>query len=193
MQNSKTKVMVEGAVMVALATVLSFIKVFNLPQGGSITLLSMLPIVLFSIRRGTAAGVAAAFAFSIIQLFQGVSEGLFTWGLTPALLAGSILLDYLCPFTVLGLAGMFKSQKLGSCLGGIAIAIVLRLVFHYLSGVVIWQSIGEMWGINFVSPWLYSLAYNASYMLPELIFTLIGAFALLKLPRTRSYLLSDHM
>lgn len=185
--------MVEGAVMVALATVLSFIKVFNLPQGGSITLLSMLPIVLFSIRRGTAAGVAAAFAFSIIQLFQGVSEGLFTWGLTPALLAGSILLDYLCPFTVLGLAGMFKSQKLGSCLGGIAIAIVLRLVFHYLSGVVIWQSIGEMWGINFVSPWLYSLAYNASYMLPELIFTLIGAFALLKLPRTRSYLLSDHM
>ena len=57
MQNTKTKILVEGAVMVALATVLSFIRVFKLPWGGSITLLSMLPIVLFSIRRGVSWGL----------------------------------------------------------------------------------------------------------------------------------------
>lgn len=190
MQSEKTKILVEGAVMIALATILSFIQVYKLPQGGSITLLSMLPIVLFSIRRGTKAGFAVAFGFSLIQFLQGIMDGLFGWGLTPVTLVGCILLDYIGPFTALGIAGIFGNKKLAGCLGGITLAIVLRFLFHYFSGAIIWESIGEMWGIDFISPWLYSLAYNGSYMLPELIFTLIGAFALLKVPRTRAYLLS---
>ena len=67
MKDNKTKILVEGAVMVALATVLSFIRVFKLPWGGSITLLSMLPIVLFSIRRGVKSGLTVSFVFALIQ------------------------------------------------------------------------------------------------------------------------------
>ena len=75
MKDNKTKILVEGAVMVALATVLSFIRVFKLPWGGSITLLSMLPIVLFSIRRGVKSGLTVSFVFALIQFAQGVMAG----------------------------------------------------------------------------------------------------------------------
>ena len=76
MKNSKTLTLVEGAVMVALATVLSFIRVYKLPWGGSITLLSMLPIAVFSIKHGVAKGLGAAFVFSLIQFIQGITDGL---------------------------------------------------------------------------------------------------------------------
>ena len=96
MQNTNTKIMVEAAIMVALATVLSFIRVFKLPWGGSVTLLSMLPIVIFAIRRGTKAGLGCAVAYSLIQLLQGIIlDGLFGWGLTPVALIACIFLDYI--------------------------------------------------------------------------------------------------
>lgn len=96
--------LVEGAVMIALATVLSFIKVYNLPWGGSITLLSMLPIAVYSIRYGVAKGIGASFVYSLIQLIQGATEGLFGWGLSSVMLIACILLDYIAAYTVLGLA-----------------------------------------------------------------------------------------
>ena len=79
--SQKTKLLVEGAAMVALATVLSFIRIIKLPWGGSITLLSMLPIVIFSIKNGMGNGLVASFVFSLVQLFQGVLDGLFGWSL----------------------------------------------------------------------------------------------------------------
>ena len=79
MKNEKVLTLVEGAVMVALATVLSFVKIVHLPWGGSITLLSMLPIIVFSIKRGVANGLAASFVFALIQFIQGCAGGLFGW------------------------------------------------------------------------------------------------------------------
>lgn len=191
MSKNKTKILVEGAVMVALATVLSYIRVFQLPWGGSITLLSMLPIVLFSIRRGTGAGLVVSFVYSLVQFTQGIMDGLFGWGLTPGMLIACILLDYILAFTVLGLAGIFRKKGLAGWIGGIAIAVVLRFAFHFLSGVIIWKSFGELWnGFYTENSILYSLLYNGSYMLPELIFTLIGAVVLLKVPQTKRYLLN---
>ena len=90
-----TKILVEGAIMLALATVLSFIRIIHLPWGGSVTLLSMLPLALFSIRRGLKAGFVVSFLFSAIQFGQGVLDGLFGWGLTPGMLVACILLDSL--------------------------------------------------------------------------------------------------
>lgn len=192
MQNNKTRLITEGAAMVALATVLSFIKVYQLPWGGSITLLSMLPIVLYSIRRGVKAGLAVSFAYALIQFGQGVMDGLFGWGLTPGTLIACIVLDYIGAFFVLGLAGCFRKNGMAGWIGGIALAVGLRFVMHFLSGAVIWQSVGELWtGFSTENTYLYSFLYNGSYMLPELIFTLIGAVALLKVPQTRKYLLSD--
>lgn len=190
--NSKTKVMVEGAVIVALATVLSYIRVFKLPWGGSITLLSMLPIVLFSIRRGLKAGFAASFAFALLQFGQGVIDGIFGWGLTVGMLLACIFLDYLGAFTVLGIAGIFRKKGFGGWIAGISLAVVLRFVFHFLSGVIIWGSFGELWSTFYTeNTYLYSFVYNGCYMLPELIFTLIGAVILLKAPQTSRFLLSE--
>ena len=192
MQNTKTKILVEGAVMVALATVLSFIRVFKLPWGGSITLLSMLPIVLFSIRRGVSWGLIVSFVYSLVQFAQGVMDGLFGWGLTPGMLIACILLDYLGAFTVLGIAGCFRKKGLPGWIGGITLAIVLRFVLHFLSGVVIWHSFGELWsGFATDNTYLYSFLYNGCYMLPELIFTLAGAVALLSAPQTKRLLLVE--
>ena len=191
MSKNKTKILVEGAVMVALATVLSYVRVYRLPWGGSITLLSMLPIVLFSIRRGLGAGLTVSFVFSLVQFTQGIVDGLFGWGLTPGMLIACILLDYIVAFTVLGLAGIFRKKGLAGWIDGITLAIVLRFACHFLSGVIIWKSFGELWnGFSTDNTFLYSFLYNGSYMLPELIFTLIGAIALLKVPQTKRYLIT---
>ena len=192
MKKTKTKILVEGAVMVALATVLSFIRVFKLPWGGSITLLSMLPIVLFSIRRGMSWGLLVSFVYSLVQFAQGIMDGLFGWGLTPGMLIACILLDYIGAFTVLGIAGCLRKKGLPGWIGGITLAIVLRFVLHFLSGVVIWHSFGELWnGFATENTYLYSFLYNGCYMLPELIFTLVGAVALLKVPQTKRFLIAE--
>ena len=190
-KNQKVLILVEGAVMIAMATVLSFIQVFKLPWGGSITLLSMLPIALFSIKRGVKNGLIVAFLYSLIQFGQGIMDGLFGWGLTPGMLIACILLDYILAFTVLGLSGLFRKTLAGQ-IAGIALAVILRFVCHFLSGVVIWHSFGQLWEAFYTeNTYLYSLLYNGAYMLPELIFTVAGAVALLKLPQTRKFLLSD--
>lgn len=190
--NNKTKILVEGAVMVALATVLSFIRVFKLPWGGSVTLLSMLPIVLFSIRRGIGPGLTVSFVYSLIQFAQGVMDGLFGWGLTPGMLLACIFLDYIGAFFVLGIAGIFRKKGLPGWICGISLSVVLRFVFHFLSGVIIWHSYGELWqGFSTENTWIYSFLYNGCYMLPELIFTLAGAVALLSAPQTKRLLLPE--
>lgn len=190
--SQKTKILVEGAAMVALATVLSFIRVFKLPWGGSITLLSMLPIVLFSIRRGVKSGMVVSFVYALVQFFQGVLDGLFGWGLTPVMLIACILLDYVLAFFVLGLAGLFRKKGISGWIGGIALAVGLRFVCHFLSGVVIWGSFGELWsGFSTDNTWLYSFLYNGCYMLPEMLFTIIGAVALLSTPQGKKLLNQD--
>ncbi len=190
--NNKTKILVEGAVMVALATVLSFIRVFRLPWGGSVTLLSMLPIVLFSIRRGLGPGLTVSFVYSLIQFAQSVMDGLFGWGLTPGMLLACIFLDYIGAFLVLGIAGIFRKKGLPGWICGISLAVVLRFVSHFLSGAVIWHSYGELWqGFSTENTFVYSFLYNGCYMLPELIFTLAGAVALLSAPQTKRLLLPE--
>ncbi len=192
MKNEKTKIMVEGAVMAALATVLSFIPLYQLPWGGTVTLLSMLPITVFAIRRGAKWGFTVAFVYSLIQFAQGVMKGLFGWGLTPGMLAACILLDYIAAFTVLGIAGIFRKKNLPGWIGGIALAVGLRFLMHFLSGAVIWQSVGELWeGFSTDNTYLYSFLYNGCYMLPEMILTVVGAVALLKAPQTKRLILPE--
>lgn len=185
MERNKILVMVEGAVMVALAFGLSllsdFIPFLNLPWGGSITLLSMLPIIVFSIRNGVKSAMTCSFVYSLTQLAMGMVHGLLGWGLTPVMLIACIFLDYIGAFTVLGLAGMFRKRKMTGWIGGTVAAIVLRYSMHVVSGAVVFHSAGKLWeGLEIGNPWLYSIVYNACYMLPELIFTTIGAVALFK-------------
>lgn len=185
MKNNKVRVLVEGAVMVALAFGLSwvtkFIPFLNLQWGGSITLLSMLPIIVYSIRNGVANGLLCSFVYSLTQLAQGAADGLFGWGLTPAMLIACIFLDYIGAFTVLGLAGMFRGKGMKGWIGGTVAVIFVRYVLHVISGAVVFASAGMLWeGLNIDNTWLYSMAYNACYMLPEMILTTAGAVALFK-------------
>lgn len=179
-----TKALIEGAIMVALAAILSCIRIYKMPWGGSVTLASMLPIILYSIRYGIKDGLLASFVFALFQLGQGIADGLFSWGLTPAALIGSILLDYLLAYTVIGLGGIFRNKGLAGWIGGTVLAGVLRFVSHFLCGVVIWHSFGELWsGFVTDNEWLYSLVYNGAYMLPEIVFCVIGAVILFTAPQ----------
>ena len=181
--------MVEGAVMAALAIVLSFIRIYKLPWGGSITLLSMLPICMFSIKYGVKRGLCVSLVFALFQLFQGISDGLFGWGLTPVMLIACIFIDYLLAYTVIGFAGIMRKKGAAGWISGTALAILLRFACHFTSGVIIWKSYGELWnGFSTDNTILYSLLYNGAYMLPELIFTVIGAFVLFRIPQAKKIL-----
>ncbi len=183
----KTKNLVLGGVLVALGTVFSFIKVFELPQGGSITLCSMLPVMLFAYLCGTKWGLAAGLTHSVLQILFGLNA---LKGITAGAVVGSILLDYILAFTVLGLAGVLRNKIKHDGLSftlGCLIAGLLRYLCSFLSGWILW---GEFADANF-SPMLagmsgntlacfYSLVYNGSYMLPEIVITCIVAFVIMQ-------------
>lgn len=177
MRNSKTKIMAECAILVALSTVLSFLKVWNMPWGGSITLFSMLPVCYISVRHGIKWGLGSSFLYAVIQLILGITlDGLLGWGLTGGILIACILLDYVIAFSVLGISGVFASKGFGGIMAGTTMAVVLRFVSHLLSGVYVFASAGKLWeGFETANTWLYSFVYNGCYMLPELVMTLIGA------------------
>lgn len=169
-----------SAVFIALASVLSFIKVYKMPMGGSVTLFSMLPIVMLSFMLGVKKGLVAAFCYSLLQLLFGITmDGLFGWGLTPAALIGTIFLDYIIPFTALGLSAVFGKNNIFKMICGITLALFIRFVCHFLSGVIIFGVFASG------DSWIYSLTYNGSYMLPELVITLIGAVLLFSVPQIK--------
>ena len=186
MKHTKTAALCESAILLALAIVLSYIKPFGeLPWGGAITILSMLPLCLVAIKFGTLWGLGTAFCYSWFQILQG---GVFAWGLTPMMLIASLLLDYIIAFTVIGVAGVFRKKGYLGALLGTALACTLRFVVHFIAGIVLWANLdefiafGETW-IN--RPVLYSLVYNGSYMLPELLMTVAGAAILLRIPQIK--------
>ena len=173
-----TQRMCVTAILLALATVLSIIKPFPMPFGGSVTLLSMLPVVMIPLMYGTKWGMVSSFIYSLIQLALDIASVL-SWGLTPYALVGTIVLDYLLAFTLLGLAGIFRSTGIVGIASGVVMVLVLRFLMHFISGVVIFDTFTS------ADAWIYSLTYNASYMVPEFITTTIAAVILFKVPAVK--------
>ncbi len=174
--HSKTRTLLECAIMIALGTILAQIKLFELPQGGSVTLCSMLPFMLISFRHGIKWGLLTGFVNSLLQMLIG---GLYPPPAGTALaMFGEIMLDYVLAFTLLGLAGVFgREGKPGQVTGGVLLTCLLRFLCSFVSGFLIWASIaGE--GIGAV---IYSLGYNAEYMVPETILTLVVALLIRKI------------
>lgn len=174
---SNTRKLTEGALMVALATILSFITIYHLPQGGNITALSMLPIILMSYRNGLKWGIFTGFAYSLVQLLIGFHNVMYM----PTLLRqiGCILLDYIIPFTFLGTACFFAKPFKNQIVGiGVSTFIVcfVRFICSFLSGILLFGAYAP----EGTPVWLYSLVYNGSYMLPETILTIIGAILICK-------------
>ena len=176
-----TRMLCEGAIMVALALVLNQLKIFRLPNGGSITL-EMLPIFFYAVRWGVGPGLLAGFAFGLLQMFI---DGAVAWGWQ------SLLLDYLVAFTPLGLAGLFKGKDWG-IFAGTVLGSVVRFIVHFISGITIYAIVAptELFNMTFTSPWMYSLAYNGSYMAIDMALCLV-VFGLLYKPLKRYFLGAD--
>lgn len=157
-----TKTLAYGAVAVASAFLLSYIKLFELPTGGTVTIASMLPIFVFAYACGPRAGILAGLVHGLLQLVQGAY--VVHWA--------QMLLDYPIAFAVLGLAGLFRRNVfLGAAVGGAA-----RFICHFLSGIIFFSEFAP----EGQSVWFYSLTYNISYMLPDTLicvgFLLIPSF-----------------
>ncbi|MBE6922805.1 MAG: hypothetical protein E7465_06450 [Ruminococcaceae bacterium] len=199
---TKTKRLTESAMLLAVAIVLElFSKMFipEMPFGGQVTLVSMLPVVLISYRHGVKWGLVAGLGYALIEMLIGArtvaaafQPGYFGDGtmLVNALIM--CVLDYLVAFTVLGLGGMFrdKIKAPGAALAlGSVVALGARYVSHIASGYILFSGWAEWfftqegfpaWGATLVeslSPnmlgFVYSLVYNGMYMVPEIILTAI--------------------
>lgn len=194
MKQSNTKILTTAAMMVALASILSVFPKFNglWPNGGSITICCMLPIVLVSYLYGIKWGLMAGGAFAAIQLLSDLRAIAGADLMTTFLV---ILIDYVIAFVVLGFGGIFRNKFGDSakelCLGSI-FALSLRFCSHLVSGFLLFSSYAEWFFTqeNFAlgnsiyaalgngTPLylLYSVMYNGSYMIPEIILTAIAAY-----------------
>lgn len=152
-----------AAVCIAMSFALSYLRIVKMPQGGSITIASLLPLMIYSYMFGTRKGVFAGLIYGILQAFQD------TYILHPA----QFLLDYPVAFSAIGLAGMFaRNEKLrfpqlrfalGAILAGLG-----RFVAHWLSGIFAFGLFA-----TFQPVWLYSLSYQAVYVLPDLAIAIV--------------------
>ena len=163
----RLRALCEGAIMVALAFVMSFIKLYELPNGGSLTP-AMFPILLYALRWGLPQGLTAGFVVGLLQL---IFDGAYAWGWQ------SMLLDYLLAFTPLGLAGLFKGKAWG-IFPGTFIGCLGRFIVHHISGITIYRIIEPtaVPGLGtYDNAHLYSLVYNGSYMLPNMVLAMLLA------------------
>lgn len=154
------KKLVFSAAAIALATVTSFIKLpFNLPFGGSVTLLSMFFVCLVGWMFGLKTGLMAAFAHGLLQLL-----------IEPYIISiPQLLTDYIFAFGALGLSGIFHDKKNG-LIKGYIVGILGRFVFAYLSGLIFFGTYAADYNLV---PEVYSFLYNGSYIGLEAAITLI--------------------
>ena len=167
----KLRALCEGAVFVALAQVISYLKLFELPNGGSITV-GMLPIFLYCARWGFGPGMLASTAYAVLQLLL---DGAYAWGWQ------SMIGDYLVAFSVLGVAGIFHKNKYGLFIGTV-VGCFARFIVAYVVGATIWAEYmpESFFGMTMVSPWVYSALYNGSYIVISMILCLVAGGLLYK-------------
>ena len=208
---NKTKRVTESAMLLAIAIVLELVsKMFipDMPFGGQVTLMSMLPVVLISYRHGVKWGLVAGLAYAVLEMALGAKTvaaafqpGYFGDGVM--LLNALIMcaMDYLAAYTLLGLGGCFRNRIKNpglALLCGSLVALGARYLAHVISGYILFsgwaawfftQEGFPAWGASLtaaLSPqalgFVYSLVYNGMYMIPEMILTAIGALLLAKVP-----------
>ena len=172
----------ECAIMLALSFALSCAKLFEMPMGGSVTIASMLPVMLISIKYGISVGLATSFTYSLTQMLQALaSANVFPYCETVGTLVLCILFDYIVPFTLLGLAGLFHKLKITkntelNVYIGIVSTVVLRFICHFVTGVVIWGQ----WAPDGMGKYLYSFLYNAGFLSLDFIICIVCAILMFR-------------
>ena len=168
------KMIAFGALAIALSFVLSCVRLYRMPTGGSVTPGSMLPLMLFSVAFGMGPGLLAGLAYGLLQYLQG------GWWLN----VWQFLLDYLLAFAALGLAGIAHNKKDRWMFFSIPIAAFGRAVCAILAGLM-WVAdtpVEELTigAVQFSSPLLYSIVYNGAYLVPDTLICLLLAFLIAK-------------
>lgn len=166
----KTKILCEGALMVAAAVALSYVKIQFL-QAGSINF-AMIPVIIFAVRWGLGWGIVAGAAYGTLKFF--LSGGY-------AINLASMLLDYTVAYAMVGMAGLFKGRKWGFPLGAFA-GCLARFVIHFITGITIYKIVvpTEVMGMTVSNPYFYSLLYNISYMGPNTVIAIVTCLLLEK-------------
>ena len=165
MKHSRIRMICEAAVLMALAQILSYIKLYEFPNGGSIDC-AMVPIILFAVRYGASWGTGVGLVYGAMQYFfaNGIS---IDWT--------TIICDYFLAYALLGLgAGLFRGQKYGVYAGTLCGG-ALRFLAHLAVGAIVWGQWmpDEFFGMTMTSPWIYSALYNGSFLLLSLVLTLV--------------------
>ena len=169
---SPARRLVESAIMVAIGTVLSVLRILHLPYGGSVTIACMLPVVIISFRHGIRWGIITGFAFGVLQQLLGLHN--LSYVTTWQSIVAVILLDYIVAYMVQGFGGVFRklsSQPRALMLGSLLVCI-LRFLCHVISGATVWAGLS----IPTAAALVYSVSYNATYMIPETIVTCALAY-----------------
>lgn len=174
-KKNRIRILVECALLISIGTVLGLIPVAELPYGGSITFASVLPIIIISYRHGLLWGMGAGTAFAVLQQLLGLKNLFYvtTWQSVVAV----IMLDYLIAYSVAGLGGIYrkpiKNQSAAMVCGALTVSL-LRYICHVVSGATVWAGIS----IPTKAAMIYSIAYNAAFMIPETLILTVAAFYL---------------
>lgn len=166
MKKINTWMLAEAGITLAMAWVLGQIKLFPMPMGGSVTAGSMVPLLVFAFRWGGKKGILVCALYGVLDFVLGAK-----YSFHPV----SLIFDYPVAFGFMGVAGFFGKKTVGMVIGTV-IAMLGRFACHVLSGVVVFASYAPAEQ----SPLLYSVLYNNSYLLPELVISFVLVFLLLK-------------
>lgn len=209
---TKTKRLTESAMLLAMAIVLELVSksfIPEMPFGGQITLVSMLPVVLISYRHGVKWGLVSGLCYALIEMVIGAKTvaaafqpGYFGDGTMILNALIMCLLDYILAFSLLGLGGIFRNKIKNpglSLMCGSLVALGARYLAHVLSGYILFSGWAEWfftqdgfpaWGAQLVQSltpgvlgWVYSLVYNGMYMVPEMILTALAALLIARVPK----------
>lgn len=187
---STIKRITESAIFIAIGTVLSLFT-FQGPWalGGGITVCSMLPLIMIAQRYGTKWGVFTSLIYSALQMILGINN--VQYAPTALSAAGIILFDYILAYTFLGFSSCFNNlvrDRRKAIVLGIVVTFLGRFLCHFISGILIWEALFPN-ELGWASP-IWSLAYNGSYMLPEILITSVVAYLSYK-PLKRYWLHED--
>ena len=175
--SKRVRALVESARMVSLATVLSIIEIIRLPYGGSVTIASMLPMIILAYRHGMVWGIGSGLVYAAMQQLLGLNNLSYAYSSGWKAVVAVVMLDYIIAFTLVGIGGIFKravkKQSRALVLGALLVS-VLRYTCHVISGATVWAGLS----IPDSAALIYSLGYNATYMLPETVILVIVAYYL---------------
>lgn len=180
--HNAVRALVEGAVMVALAEILGFLKIWHMPEGGSVSLM-MLPIIVYALRWGLGQGLLAGVALGVLDFILNPEGFGIGWQ--------SILGDYMVALTALGLAGVGHKKGLPGVIVGSIVGCLGRFISIWITGATVWgENMYDIYGLPMNNEFVYSFLYNLPVLVSGVI-TVIICVIIYNIKPMQKYLLGN--